>query len=208
MLDGTKVLKEVWGSNTLIPLYDNEDSVCGIVYNGEPYYFVKNLQGDVIAIVDEDVETVAKYSYDAWGVPEVKSDTSEIGIATINPYRYRGYYYDNEIGMYYLQSRYYNPVVGRFVNADDVKIILSVQTILAYNDDQVYNNRIVIDEMKIKNGRYVSKGISSLCDLNDEDRIENLPIETTKTMNGHVSWSVLYSREEAEKLPNVASINS
>ena len=133
MLDGTKVLKEVWGSNTLIPLYDNEDSVCGIVYNGEPYYFVKNLQGDVIAIVDEDVETVAKYSYDAWGVPEVKSDTSEIGIATINPYRYRGYYYDNEIGMYYLQSRYYNPVVGRFVNADDVKIILSVQTILAYN---------------------------------------------------------------------------
>lgn len=133
MLDGTKVLKEVWGSNTLIPLYDNEDSVCGIVYNGEPYYFVKNLQGDVIAIVDEDVETVAKYSYDAWGVPEVKSDTSKIGIATINPYRYRGYYYDNEIGMYYLQSRYYNPVVGRFVNADDVKIILSVQTILAYN---------------------------------------------------------------------------
>ena len=122
MLDGTKVLKEVWGSNTLIPLYDNEDSVCGIVYNGEPYYFVKNLQGDVIAIVDEDVETVAKYSYDAWGVPEVKSDTSEIGIATINPYRYRGYYYDDEIGMYYLQSRYYNPVVGRFVNADDAII--------------------------------------------------------------------------------------
>ena len=53
-------------------------------------------------------------------MPEVKSDTSEIGIATINPYRYRGYYYDNEIGMYYLQSRYYNPVVGRFVNADEV----------------------------------------------------------------------------------------
>ena len=119
MLDGTKVLKEVWGSNTLIPLYDNEDSVCGIVYNGEPYYFVKNLQGDVIAIVDEDVEIVAKYSYDAWGVCTVVSDTSECSIATINPYRYRGYYYDNEIGMYYLQSRYYNPVVGRFNNADD-----------------------------------------------------------------------------------------
>ena len=119
MLDGTKVLKEVWGSNTLISLYDNEDSVCGIVYNGEPYYFVKNLQGDVIAIVDEDVETVAKYSYDAWGVCTVVSDTSECSIATINPYRYRGYYYDHEIGMYYLQSRYYNPVVGRFVNADD-----------------------------------------------------------------------------------------
>ena len=123
MLDGTKVLKEVWGSNTLIPLYDNEDSVCGIVYNGEPYYFVKNLQGDVIAIVDEDVETVAKYSYDAWGVCTVVRDTSECAIATINPYRYRGYYYDDEIGMYYLQSRYYNPVVGRFINADDAEYL-------------------------------------------------------------------------------------
>ena len=123
MLDGTKVLKEVWGSSTIIPLYDDEDSVCGIVYNGEPYYFVKNLQGDVIAIVDEDVETVAKYSYDAWGVCTVTSDTSECSIATINLYRYRGYYYDNEIGMYYLQSRYYNPVVGRFINADDAVIV-------------------------------------------------------------------------------------
>ena len=146
MLDGTKVLKEVWGSNTLIPLYDNEDSVCGIVYNGEPYYFVKNLQGDVIAIVDEDVETVAKYSYDAWGVPEVKSDTSEIGIATINPYRYRGYYYDNEIGMYYLQSRYYDPIVGRFVNADDVVIIgisneETLQNVFVYcENDPTFNS--------------------------------------------------------------------
>ena len=133
MLDGTKVLKEVWGSNTLIPLYDNEDSVCGIVYNGEPYYFVKNLQGDVIAIVDEDVETVAKYSYDAWGVCTVVSDTSECAIATINPYRYRGYYYDDEIGMYYLQSRYYNPVVGRFINADDAIIAVLTYIIHVHN---------------------------------------------------------------------------
>ena len=51
-LDGTKILREAWGNNTLIPLYDNEDSVCGILYNGIPYYFIKNLQGDVIAIVD------------------------------------------------------------------------------------------------------------------------------------------------------------
>ena len=54
---------------------DNEDSVCGILYNGIPYYFIKNLQGDVIAIVDKDSETVAKYSYDAWGVPTIKQDT-------------------------------------------------------------------------------------------------------------------------------------
>ena len=61
-LDGTKILRETWGSNTLIPLYDNEDGVCGIIYNGVPYYFLKNLQGDVIEIVssiDNELETVA-----------------------------------------------------------------------------------------------------------------------------------------------------
>ena len=122
-LDGTKILCEAWGDNTIIPLYDNEDSVCGILYNDEPFYFQKNLQGDIIAIVDKDAHSVAKYSYDAWGVCTVVSDTSDCAIATVNPYRYRGYYYDNEIGMYYLQSRYYNPVVGRFVNGDSVEIL-------------------------------------------------------------------------------------
>ena len=99
-LDGTKILREVWGSNTLIPLYDNEDSVCGILYNDEPYYFIKNLQGDVIAIVNKDVETVARYTYDAWGVCTIAQDTSGCKIATINPFRYRGYYYDVDTGMY------------------------------------------------------------------------------------------------------------
>ena len=122
-LDGTKIIREVWGGNTLFPLYDVDDSVCGINYNGNYYYFAKNLQGDIIAIVDKDAKTVARYSYDAWGVPTVVSDSSGRSIATINPFRYRGYYYDAEIGMYYLQSRYYNPVVGRFINADDVDFI-------------------------------------------------------------------------------------
>ena len=106
-LDGTKILKEAWGGNTLVPLYDNEDSVCGVIYNGEPYYFFKNLQGDIIAIADKNAQVVAKYSYDAWGVCTVEQDTSAAGIASVNPFRYRGYYFDAEIGMYYLQSRYY-----------------------------------------------------------------------------------------------------
>ena len=118
-LDGAKILKEAWGSNTIIPMYDNEDCVCGIIYNDAPYYFFKNLQGDVIAIVDKDAQTVAKYSYDAWGVCTISQDSSDCGIATVNPFRYRGYYYDSEIGMYYLQTRYYDPSVGRFVNGDN-----------------------------------------------------------------------------------------
>mgnify|MGYP000428076144 FL=1 len=123
VLDGTKILKESWGSNTIIPMYDNEDNVCGIIYNDAPYYFFKNLQGDVIAIVDKDAQTVAKYSYDAWGVCTVAQNSSDCNIASVNPFRYRGYYYDSEIGLYYLQSRYYNPTVGRFINADEAEIL-------------------------------------------------------------------------------------
>ena len=74
--------------------------------------------------MDKDAHSVAKYSYDAWGVCTVTSDTSDCAIATVNPYRYRGYYYDPEIGMYYLQSRYYDPAVGRFVNGDKAEIVL------------------------------------------------------------------------------------
>ena len=118
VLDGTKILRETWDGNTLTPLYDNEDSVCGILYNNEPYYFIKNLQGDVIAIVDKNAQTVARYTYDAWGVCTIVTDTSGADIATISPFRYRGYYYDTEIGLYYLQSRYFDANVGRFVNAD------------------------------------------------------------------------------------------
>ena len=123
LLDGTKILRETWGENTLIPIYDNEDSVCGIIYNGVPYYFQKNLQGDVIAITNKNGDVISRYSYDAWGVPTVAQDTSACSIATINPFRYRSYYFDKEIEMYYLQSRYYDPQIARFVNADDSVII-------------------------------------------------------------------------------------
>ena len=131
ILDGTKILREEWGTNKLIPLYDNEESVCGIIYNNVPYYFQKNLQGDVIAIVDKNAETVARYSYDAWGVCEILSGSHEI--ANINPYRYRSYYFDEGIGMYYLQSRYYNPIVGRFLNSDETKYLCVNDDILSHN---------------------------------------------------------------------------
>ena len=120
-LEGTKILREEWNGNTLIPLYDNEETVCGILYNNEPYYFQKNLQGDVIAIVDKDADVVARYTYDAWGVCTVTQDS--VGIANVNPFRYRGYYFDHETNLYYLQSRCYDPELGRFLNSDDPEIL-------------------------------------------------------------------------------------
>ena len=103
-------------------IYDNEESVCGIIYNGFAYYFQKNLQGDVIAITNNKGKVVASYTYDAWGVCTIVSDSTGI-IASINPFRYRGYYYDQEIGLYYLQSRYYDAGIGRFVNCDEAVMV-------------------------------------------------------------------------------------
>ena len=110
----------------------------GMYYGGQNYIFSKNLQGDVIGIYNENRQLVAKYSYNAYG--EIMSITDASGndvsgnashIANGNPFRYRGYYYDTETGFYYLQSRYYDPVVGRFLNAD---IYVSTgQGIIGYN---------------------------------------------------------------------------
>ena len=137
-LEGTKILREAWSGNTLVPLYDNEDSVCGILYNSVPYYFIKNLQGDVIAIVDKDAKTVARYSYDAWGAVTSAVTYTEltngVDIATINPFRYRGYYYDEEIKLYYLQSRYYDAGVGRFINCDAVDCLINGETANKLNE--------------------------------------------------------------------------
>ena len=133
-------MKETWGDCTLIPLYDNEDSVCGIIYNDAAYYFYKNLQGDVIEIKNANGLSVARYTYDAWGrVISIKNENgldvtnNAAHLGNVNPFRYRGYYYDTEIGMYYLQSRYYDPAVGRFINGDDPATAISNLSLMSRN---------------------------------------------------------------------------
>ena len=86
--------------------------------NGTVYYYVTNLQGDVMAILNSSGTEVVRYSYNAWGKKRNISGTMESTVGTYNPLRYRGYVYDQETDLYYLQSRYYNPAIGRFINAD------------------------------------------------------------------------------------------
>ena len=94
-------------------------------YNGAKYWYDKNLQGDIVGVHNSAGTLVAQYVYDAWGnhrqitdgsCNDVSADTSHI--ANINPFRYRGYYYDVETGWYYLNARYYDPNVGRFLSPD------------------------------------------------------------------------------------------
>ena len=112
--NGSTILAEKTGSNVLWYIYDSDGEILGFTYNGTPYYYIKNVQGDVYKVVNASGSVVASYTYDAWG--KVLSATGSM--ANINPIRYRSYYYDAETGFYYLQSRYYDPETGRFLNAD------------------------------------------------------------------------------------------
>ena len=90
----------------------------GVQQGNVTAYYLYNLQGDVVALADAATgKIIATYEYDAWGKCSV-TNASGYSIGTANPFRYRGYYYDVETGLYYLNSRYYNPEVGRFLNAD------------------------------------------------------------------------------------------
>jgi len=130
ILDGSKIIKEaVYAFTTGSPaagmhfdlLYYYDDSgIAAVSYDGTKYYYVKNLQGDVIGLVNASGQYVVQYVYDAWG--RVVSTTGSMAntLGQYNPFRYRGYYYDRETGFYYLQSRYYDPTVARFLNADGI----------------------------------------------------------------------------------------
>lgn len=105
------------GNDTLFFYYDNSGEVMSVSCNGTMYYYIKDLQGDITEIVDKDGKAVAEYAYDAWG-NMLTEYNGTLTFEKLNPFRYRGYVYDEETGLYYLQSRYYDPLTGRFLNAD------------------------------------------------------------------------------------------
>ena len=117
---GSKLVSEYYDGKELEFFYDESGNPYAFSYKASSsaspvtYYYLTNLQGDVTGILDSSGNTVAAYTYNAWG--NILSTTGTL--ADVNPLRYRGYYYDSETGLYYLKSRYYDPEVGRFINAD------------------------------------------------------------------------------------------
>ena len=119
LLNGTQILAQTTNGKTLSFFYDQQGNRVAMADSSNHiYYYLYNLQGDVIALADGQTgKLAATYTYDAWGKCTVKNATGfTIGID--NPFRYRGYYYDTETGLYYLQSRYYDAETGRFINLD------------------------------------------------------------------------------------------
>ena len=127
-LSGKQIETEEWDIYLLVYLYDAEGSPIGMQYRTSAmtegsfftFWFEKNLQGDIVAVYNASGTKCLTYTYDAWGnVTATSVNTSGTNnFATYNPFRYRGYYYDTETGLYYLNSRYYDPATGRFINAD------------------------------------------------------------------------------------------
>ncbi len=115
--NGTVVAQKT-GNDTLYFEYDKSGTPLGFVYNGVQYLYVTSISNDIIAIADSTGTIVASYTYGDWGECTVDSTSTNLALANLNPLRYRGYYYDNETGYYYLQSRYYDPSICRFINSD------------------------------------------------------------------------------------------
>ena len=117
-LHGKNVVHMTQGSNELHFFYDARNKPAVVVYNNVPYSYVKNLQGDIVAILDSNKNVVVSYVYDAWGRPISCSGTMASTLGKINPFRYRSYIYDEEMGMYCLNSRYYSAEYCRNLSED------------------------------------------------------------------------------------------
>ena len=149
---GSTILKEKNSAYELYYYYDSAGNLISLGYkaNGstvEIYYFVtRNAQGDIVAIYkSSDSTLVGTYTYDTWGkvlsITPASGTSDPNGILGKNPFRYRGYYLDDETGFYYLQSRYYDPEVKRFINADG--LISTGTGVMGYNMYAYCNNNSV-----------------------------------------------------------------
>lgn len=143
--------------------YDIFDRVTSETYNnGTKYDYVY----DVVGIMNSSKTLVATYTYDPWG----KVITSTGTLASVNPLRYRGYYYDTETGFYYLQSRYYDPAIGRFINADsyastDASGILSTNMFAYCENDPVNNSDATGEWAQIVIGAALGVGEQFMTDM-------------------------------------------
>ena len=141
-LHGKNIVHMSDGSNNLHFFYDAQNKPAVVIFNGTAYAYLYNLQGDVIGLLDSTGTKVVSYTYDAWGKPISKTGTLTSTLGTIQPFRYRGYVFDEETGLYYLRSRYYSAMHSRFISADRIigyKVRISTHNLYAYCRNQPIN---------------------------------------------------------------------
>ncbi|MCM1286352.1 MAG: polymorphic toxin-type HINT domain-containing protein [Acetobacter sp.] len=158
------IISQSDGTNTMYFQYDTSGTPLGFIYNGTQYFYITNQMGDVLAITDANGIIVGYYEYDAWGAVTL----ADSDIANLNPIRYRGYYYDTETGYYYLQSRYYDASICRFINADIIEMAqvskntINGANIFAYCDNNPINNSDPDGCLKIPNWVKIAIGVGGI----------------------------------------------
>ena len=209
-LHGKNVVHMTSGADELHFFYDAQNRPAVVVYNGTAYAYVKSLQGDIVAILDENGNTVVSYGYDAWGAPLWCTGELAETLGKVQPFRYRGYVFDEETGLYYLRSRYYNPGWGRFVNADNMIAELNLFTyckdspILLYDPNGKWSlNKTVIEDAKsyVRNivnqtAALISKAVLNYnFEISEEQKIEQFFDDVSQELgysmpkdNGSGSW--------------------
>ena len=158
----------------------SSDELIGFCLNDAQYFYIKNPNGDIVGIVDYDGNLIAQYEYDEWGkllsiTTAEEGNEEQLKIATANPFRYRGYYYDNETGYYYLHSRYYNPEWGRFINAEDFNYLNTKNRFNLNAYMYSWNSPIVFE---------ASKGTEPQISININDILSFIKSSAEKIKNG------------------------
>lgn len=169
VLDGSNVIFESTDTDEIFYTYDIDGSLISMRYNGTEYYYVYNILGDVVHLLDAYGDIVVEYRYDAYGNLDDTIILTGVGLA--NPYRYRSYRFDEETGYYYLNSRYYNSITGSFINADGMIDTggITGKNMFAYTS----NNPVMLTD---------ASGYCS--DVSDEDQDGNIGEESSSNCMG------------------------
>ena len=156
--DGGNLVEEKHSNYSLYFIYDDSNELIGFkVSSGGTYYYGKDVFGVIKYIYNASGTIVGTYTYDAWG--QTISYSTTINETNLNPIRYKDYYYDTESGFYYLQSRYYDPQVGRFISADDTGYLGATESVLSFNLYTYCENEPLKNEDPSGNGIIKAIGI-------------------------------------------------
>ena len=176
-----KITRMTWSGNAVDIVYDDAGRPYILRYTPsggatQTYYYALNLQGDVVGLMNTSMQMVVKYSYDPWGKLTGTTATSAyVALAQANPLRYRSYCYDIETGFYYLQTRYYDPTIARFINADGY-LSTGATGLLSYNMfAYCENNPVMCSD---------PTGSTSMCFIQpDEDEEDGYELELGAELN-------------------------
>ena len=206
-LHGKNIVHMTSGTDELHFFYDEQNRPAVVVYNGTAYAYVKSLQGDVIALLDGTGNVVVSYMYDAWGMPIGKNGALSETLGTLNPFRYRGYVFDEETVVYYLRSRYYSAERCRFVNADSSVGTLGTlgsHTAYAYCRNAVVNQAdytgrsgkgVTTDDTQTE--YFLRTLINTICGFEHDSNYGNFSM-VSRTENVHISKAIPHKERTAK----------